>query len=165
MTVKVTGLPEIDKRFAALTGPKQRAEHRKAVRAAGSVLIKATKPRIPDRKRREGGKLTGLKRSMFQVPSSKWKNAGQMRQQGNIGTRIGFRKRSGAHAHLVEFGHRIVPRGGKGKPSRSKVSGRFSRRKFVPPYPFMRPAMSASQGQMREAARQKIIAGIKKNTR
>ncbi len=153
MTVKVTGLPQIDKRFAALTGTKQRQYLRQGARAAGSTLIKAAKPRIPDRKRRdEKGKLGGLKRSMFQIPSSKWRNASAMRTAGVIGTRVGFRKRDGAHAHLVEFGHRIVmPRG-------------YTRRKqglqFVRPYPFMRPAMDSSHAAMKEAFRAKIVKGI-----
>jgi len=152
MGVKVTGLRAIDKRFEALTGPKQRTYLRQGARAAGSALIKETKRRVPDRKTRdEKGKLGGLKRSMFQVPSSKWKNAGAMRAQGVVGSRVGFRKRGGAHAHLVEYGHRVVRNG--------KVVG------FAPPYPFMRPAMVAAEMAMKRAYRQKIIAGIRKNTR
>lgn len=151
MTVKVTGLADIDKRFNALTGPKQRAFLRKGARAAGSLLIKETKPRIPDRKTRdEHGKLGGLKRSMKQIPSSQWKNAGSLRSQGIIGTKVGF-KRGGSHAHLVERGHHVVRNG--------------VRIGWSPPKPFMRPAADAAEGRMKDAFRMKIIDGIRANTK
>ena len=153
MTATVTGLNVIDKRFDALTGSKQRKYLRQGARAAGSAMIKATKRLIPDRKsRNKDGKLTGLKRSMMQVPSGKWKNSAELARKGIIGSRIGFRKRGGAHAHLVERGHRIVTVKGKDTGKRAR------------PRPFMRPARDSSKGEMRRAFQTKIINGIKANT-
>jgi len=154
VTATVIGLNAIDRRFDALTGSKQRKYLRQGARAAGSVLMKATKRLVPDRKSRNTkGKLTGLKRSMMQVPSSKWKNSSQLAAQGVIGSRIGFRKAGGAHAHLVEHGHRIVTAKGRDTGKRAR------------PRPFMRPAADMSHDAMKRAFRDKIINGIRANTR
>lgn len=156
MTATVTGLKAIDKRFANLTGSKQREFIRKGARAAGSIQMKATKQLIPDRKSRDDkGKLIGLKRSMQQIPSSKWKNAGELRRKGIIGTRVGFKRKGGAHAHLVEFGHEIVT---------TKASGHRRTGRKTKPQPFMRPAMDANKSRMKRAFQKKIIEGIRKNT-
>jgi HK97 gp10 family phage protein len=154
MTATVTGLKAIDRRFERLTGSQQRKYIRQGAAAAASVQIKAAKRLVPDRKTRDTkGKLTGLKRAFMKVPSSKWKNSSELRRQGIIGSRVGFRRSKGAHAHLVEFGHKIVAKGGRDTGKR------------VRPYPFMRPAMDASKGKFRRAFQQKIIAGIRANTR
>ena len=157
MKAILTGDKEVDKRFDALTGPKQKAFLRQGARAGGSVLIKETKPRIPNRKRRnDKGKLVGLKKSIMQIPSSKWRNAADMRRQGIIGTRVGFGK-GGNHAHLVEYGHKVgVQAGYKRRPGSLN---------FVPPHPFMRPAVEVAKGGMRSAFQAKIIAGINKVTK
>lgn len=66
----------------------------------------------------------------------------------NVGTKVPY-------AHLVEFGHQIVPRG----PGRAVSAARANRRKvsrsasgFVPARPFMRPAFDEN----REAIIQRI---------
>lgn len=161
-TVTLTGLKAIDRRFDNLTGSMQRKFLRMGARAAGSVLMKETRKRAPDRKlrvedssRKRGYRLVGLKRSMKQIPSSKWQNAAELRAQGIIGSRVGFGK-GGKHAHLVERGHEmIVSRG----PNKGKRVG------FVAPRPFMRPAADASRSRMRRAFQKKLIAGIRAATR
>lgn len=160
---ELQGMPEVLAKLERLTGSEQRRVIRSGAAAAAQVQIKYARQQLrsngSDRKRRtddyiKGGKkrrgmLTGLARSFMKMPSSKWPNASAMRRMGKIGSRVGFRKRMGAHAHLVEHGHRMVTAAG------DDVG-------FVRPYPFMRPVMDSKRSEFRAAFENKIKAGIKR---
>ncbi len=147
---ELEGSVAIQRAFASLSGSQTRAVVRQGVKAAGSVVIKAMKPRIPDRKRRDAfGKLGGLKRSAIQIPSSRYAGA-ESRRRGIIGTRVGFKRPDGSHAHLVELGHRIVTKDGRD-------TGRRAR-----PFPFMRPAYDATRSQQVKAIQDKVRQGVRK---
>lgn len=109
-----------------------------SVVAGAGLLREAVAMRAPRRSTRRGGvrladsffvKITEQSRSYVTV---------------NVGTKVPY-------AHLVEYGHQIVPRG----PGRAASAERAARRRvtrattgFVPARPFMRPAFDENREAM-----------------
>ncbi|GIV53258.1 MAG: hypothetical protein KatS3mg038_3779 [Candidatus Kapaibacterium sp.] len=121
---------------------------RQALGRAATVIIRAVRRNLANRPhsksarglKRKGKPIVGLRKSVMQRPSSQWPSGATLAAKGLIGTVVGHKWPEGAHAHLVEFGHRLEPRKKFGKPFRPGVPAR------VPPRPFMKPAMQEHQG-------------------
>ncbi len=149
VTISITGDKALDRAFRTLPAKMQRRVIRPAVSAQATVLVREIRRRAPSRGRTEQylsragverRRGIGLKRSIR-------KRAWSKPERGIIGQVVGAGWPEGAHAHLVEFGHRIVTHDGR-------VVG------TARPHPFQRPAMDASGGRMRsrgqQVARQKF---------
>ena len=149
MTATVSGLAKLDRQLRDLPGSIQRKYLRQAARRAGAVVIKDAKKNLRSRVRKRTGNLL---KSFKQLPSSKWRTAGENRRKGIIGTRVGF-SQGGSHAHLIEYGHRIVTHAGV------DTGGR------VVAYPFLRPAIDANRSKVRDEFRRKLAEGIAKELR
>lgn len=132
MAARVTGVKELDRALESIKKKTRNQYSRKAMRAGGKIVVAAAKSAAPDRRRREDKKLVmGLRRSMFQKIKT-------YRHTGKVISVIGPRWPEGAHAHLVEFGHRMVTADGR-------TVGR------VRPHPFLRPAFHSSRSQVKAA--------------
>lgn len=165
-TTSITGDKELDKQLAGLAEKIQHKYLRKAARSAGTVVAKAARKNITRhqkraRRRDENGKLIGLAKSIYLVPSNRWKSAKKLATEGIIGSKVKFRRPMGNHAHLLEYGHRIVPRGKAGESARGSAITRGR----VQPYPFLRPARDATGPQVRAQFRTKLAEGLEKETR
>ena len=165
------GVDAMWRELGELTGNLQRKYIRQAVADGGRVLIKEMKRRAP---RGKSASLHSLKtataryanaagrkaldkkgtpkklwKSITQRPSSQWPSAAAQARAGNIATAVGPTWPEGAHAHLLEFGHKLIAWG--------RETG-----KRVAPRPFMRPAMEASRGQIKAAQELRIHEGLTK---
>lgn len=71
------------------------------------------------------------------------------------------------YAHLVEFGHAVKARGKSGsKPGKGKArEPKEGALRWVPPRPFMRPAMMENQGRVPRILLEEIEHGIEKTRR
>lgn len=158
----VTGVPGLDRAFRELTPSLQRKHIRKAVAQAGRETIKEMRARVPRSKSTGTAKLHSAKtqarlasrkkdlfKSITQRPSSKWPSSAAMARLGIIATAVGPEWPFGAHAHLVEFGHRLVAWG--------KPTGRM-----LKPQPFMRPALDAVRGRVLGIQATAIRQGLEK---
>lgn len=144
----LTGDKELDMFFRTITPSMQRGALRKAMRAAGSALVKEIRNNISrmvgeSAASRGGqtrydsrGKKTSLKKSIGTRP---W----AVPRRGIIGVVVGPRWPEGAHGHLVEFGHEIVSHG--------KRTGQRTR-----PIPFQRRAMVSGKAAIVAAQRTKL---------
>lgn len=165
------GADEMWRQLGELTGSIQRKYVRQGVAAGGRVLIKEMKRRAPrgDSARKHSrsqatklyanagfrggldkkGNPKKLWKSITQRPSSQWPSASEQARRGNIATAVGPTWPEGAHAHLLEFGHKLIAWG--------KETG-----KRVAPRPFMRPALDASRGLVLAAQQLRIHEGLTK---
>lgn len=108
---------------------------RRAVSFAVSPVLKAAKKYAP----KDSG---DLKKSL------KRKIKAYSRNATVIGI-VGPEKYKAPHAHLVEYGHRLVTKDGR------EIG-------FVPPHPFMRPAFTQNKETMLRRYRSKLIEGLNK---
>lgn len=165
------GADEMWRQLGELTGSIQRKYVRQGVAAGGRVLIKEMKARAPrgDSARKHSlsqatklyanagyrngldkkGNAKKLWKSITQRPSSQWPSASAQARAGNIATAVGPTWPEGAHAHLLEYGHKLVAWG--------RVTGQR-----VAPRPFMRPSLDASRSAILTAQESKLREGIDK---
>ncbi|GIV51700.1 MAG: hypothetical protein KatS3mg038_2221 [Candidatus Kapaibacterium sp.] len=88
---------------------------RQALGRAATVIIRAVRRNLANRPhsksarglKRKGKPIVGLRKSVMQRPSSQWPSGATLAAKGLIGTVVGHKWPEGAHAHLVEFGHRL----------------------------------------------------------
>ena len=157
--LQVEGARELDAQFKTLADRLRRKYIKQAVRAVGSQIIRAARQNLrtnqSDRRRRtDEGKLTGLARSFQQRPSSKWPSAASVARRGIVGVSVGHRWPEGAHAHLVEFGHKMVTHW----PGRREVGA-------VRGYPYFRPAMDAVRFKMPRIIANKVRQGLEREAK
>jgi HK97 gp10 family phage protein len=93
---------------------------------------------------------------------------------GSVVTIVGGKFPEAAHAHLVEFGHRMVVGGTVSRLKKQWSASRSSRTGkrgggrvvgFVPAKPFMRPAYDATKGQAMAIAEQALRVGIEREAK
>lgn len=173
--VAFRGADEMWRQLGELTGSLQRKYIRDAIRKGGAVLVKEMKQRAPRSSRTGSAAKHSLKtstklysnasarkkgtdkkgnpiplwKSIKQIPSSKWKSASAQARAGNIATAVGPQWPEGAHAHLLEFGHKLVAWG--------RATG-----KTVPARPWMRPAIAAAKPTILAVQNSAIRAGLEK---
>lgn len=155
-----SGFAELQRKFDMLPAKMQRSLVRKGVRAAARPLInnirKNIKSMVSDEAASRGGrkrvnaqgKKTSLAKSIDVKPWSK-------PEQGIIGGVVGAKWPEGAHAHLVEFGHLVVPTKTQGPIGAGKV-------RRTRPIPFQRKAEKESRVDILRAWEDKIQVEIKK---
>lgn len=148
-SVVLTGARELDTVLHGMAESLRRKSLRKALTSAGRIIIEKAKENLNAnrsktyRKRKTKRKVKGLAKSLRVRPSSQWPSRETMARRGMLGASIGFLWPDGAHAHLVEFGHRLVK--GKNDARKGKKATVIG---FVPPKPFFRPAVEATKGQV-----------------
>jgi HK97 gp10 family phage protein len=125
--------------------------------ALRSALRKAAKPVLVDAKRFVPlGEPTKHLRDALKILSTLKSSQRRGRLKGKgVEIFVGATFPSGAHAHLVEFGHELV--GGKGGARR--VVGRTR------PHPFLRPAWDANKDKVLASLRVLIWAELAKQAR
>lgn len=163
------GAEALSRELGKLTGSLQRKFIRQGVANGGRVLIKEMKKRAPRGKSaslhslktataryanaanrgalNKKGNVKQLHKSITQRPSSNWPSAAEQARKGVIATAVGPSYPEGAHAHLLEFGHKLIAWG--------RETGQTVR-----PYPFMRPALEASRSAVLSAQESKLREGI-----
>ncbi|GIV49813.1 MAG: hypothetical protein KatS3mg038_0334 [Candidatus Kapaibacterium sp.] len=163
-TIDDVTLQKLASNLRELAPSLERKYVRQALGRAATVIIRAVRRNLANRPhsksarglKRKGKPIVGLRKSVMQRPSSQWPSGAALAAKGLIGTVVGHKWPEGAHAHLVEFGHRLEPRKKFGKPFRQGVPAR------VPPHPFMKPAMQSSKSQVREILRTAVVEGLRR---
>lgn|SRR5690606_6075739 len=155
--VMLEGFDEIREAFLAMTDSIQRKHMRAAVRAGGALVIREARSRLRARDKanrrkrksrtRKGKPTIGLARALRQIPSSRWRSSSQVARKGIIATTVGAKWPEGAHAHLVEYGHRMVTH------DKREVG-------TVPAYPFFRPAIEATRSRVNAIMIERLRKGI-----
>lgn len=151
--VTITGIKELDEALSKLADKEIKNAGRAAVRAGGSVIIKAARKKLP-------GNYKTLKKSIGQrLPRPKKRNL----LISVIGPRTGKKeKNDGFYAHIVEYGTLA---------SREKALSAKTKRKRKYPdglpqglkaRPFMRPAYDENKGKVSKAVTDKLWERIKK---
>lgn len=164
VSIKVTGLGQLDKNLREL-GPKvYKRVMRKAVRAGAKPLVSATKSRAPNQTGTTKKSIGVVIRS-YPAKETVIAVVGPKKETTAVviaGHKV--KKHVPANiAHLVEGGHRIV-KGGKLKVSgkdRSKginATGRVVG--HVPPHPFLGPALETSKAAILNGLSDKMRQGI-----
>jgi len=143
----------LEKMLAEAPAKLRRKHVRRAVSFAITPVLKAARKLAP----RDTG---DLKRYLKRKIKSYSKNA-------TIFGMVGPEKHKAPHAHLVEFGHRIVVGGTVARKDGSLKGGGKNRGAgrvvgFVPPRPFLRPAFQQNKENMLRRYRQKLIEGLNK---
>lgn len=121
----IIGDEEMIALFRQLPESIQRRSIRTGVKKGAMLLAKRTKQEVKARTKRRTGRL---------LKSVKWEDLTSVKKN-QIRARVYFSRRNGLqgyHAHLVEFGHRIVPRGPdetKRSVSTSRTGAKRRRRK------------------------------------
>ena len=125
----------------------------KGILEASKMLERAIKAKAPKgkpgRKNRKGAPITpgGLRRSIVGKPFGGGATVNILR-----GALVAINFKIGPHAHLVEYGHRIVRRG-KASMLRRAVSGGAAKGALeangtVPPHPYFWPTVKAREAQV-----------------
>lgn len=140
---KITGAEELEEWLKALGPTIARRVANNALRAAAKPIVDEARRLCPkDRKRRKG--LKTLSQSIrAELTSSGADDAANIT--------IGASRPEGSHSHLIEFGHRIV--------------NQYGEWGFVPPQPFLRPAMDARAAQAIKIMTSAIAKGIEDQAR
>jgi len=113
------------------------------------IMLDAIEPiRVAVKAAAPVGPTGNLKRS---IQKQIWEHD---KRRNRIDAEVYSKRPEGAHAHLVEFGHRIVTGGKLGKGGRVVGS--------VPPHPFMRPAYDQTKDLATRIANDKIGDLIKR---
>lgn len=170
------GAPQIRTAFLSMTDSLQRKYLRQAVRDGGMQIVRAARDNLRNKgmvtrvnaaleamgygpvrykrkKRRRKGKATiGLARSLRVRPSSQWPSGASAAQKGIIAATVGAKWPEGAHAHLVEYGHRMVTHDGRHVGT-------------VPPSPFFRPAVNFARPNVKALLAKRVAMGIKNEAR
>lgn len=159
ISIKVHGVEELQAAIRKLKKSVQFRINQAAVNAAGKVIREAVRDNIPTTNLhiRSGN----LKRSIQQA-----KEKGRYGRDEAV-TVIYTQKKGGFHAHLLEYGHRLVL---WEKQGRSRTTGmflkppKFGNRKvkkgFVAARPFFRPAVDKSEGKVMLVYAETMRAGI-----
>lgn len=179
--VVVKGGAELEKELLSMAERLRRKYLRQAAAAGGRVIINAAKANLRARGTRgkrvdkNGKRIQGLAMSMKLRPTSQWPSRAKLARQGIVGTSIGFEWPVGAHAHLVEFGHRLMRRvnsnpklmGWRQEGTRFVLASRGQLKQIgiVPPRPFFRPAVESTKSQVLSVFRQKLSEGLQKEAR
>lgn len=167
--IELIGYRELLRMLEGLPERVQRKYMRQGVRAAGAKIISSIRKVTPrsrttgtqklwSRSVREkrGGVKDALRRSLHQVPSSKWRSSASVAKKGIIGTTVGHlyawsqnptNKPIGPHSHLVEQGHKLV------------AWGRRTNR-HVRPHPYFKRGYEAGKGPALEAMKAKLRQGL-----
>lgn len=132
--VDVRGLSEVIKQLEKFPKEIEKRVVRRELRKASKIILSEAKQRAP---RRSGELEKGLKIRMKAKKGSRW-----LRSQVRSTAR---------HSHLIEFGHRMV-----GHKPNKKVVG------FVPPTPYLRPAMINNQDRVMSTLGEGVAKSIAK---
>lgn len=155
--VKVSGDKELRATMKKLSKSVQWKINRKAVQVCGKIIRESVIAHIP---------AAGIhKRTGNLLNSVKQATDGVGRSASVATTTIYTQKKGGFHAHLLEFGHRLMlwekqPRfdGRFGKPPR--FFNRIRRRGFVRARPFFAPAVEESMPRLVSTYATEMWAGI-----
>lgn len=161
----MVGIAQMQKGLAELTPSLQRKYIRQGVKEAGKILQKEMKteaPRIKGRSKaakakrsardKKKGSQKPIWKSIILRPSSKWADAAGLRKKGIIGVAVGPSWPEGAHAHLIEYGHKLIAWGND--------TGRRTTKN-----PFMRRSFDNKRNQMLNAQRTAVSNGLKEEAR
>lgn len=158
-SIRFYGGQELLRELDGLAENLRRKYIRQAAAAGGRTIINAAKSNLRARgtrgkriNKRTGKRIKGLAMSMRLRPTSQWPSRAQLARKGIIGTSVGFEWPVGAHAHLVEFGHRMVT---SHKAGHREVG-------FVQPRPFFRPAIESTKAAVYNTFHAKLQAGLVK---
>ncbi len=130
----------------------------KALSSAGNVVANEVEHKCPTKKEDVGGLLErGELRENIMLAVEI-----DSQYRGGIAT-VGFRTRAAAAVALwVEWGHRMVVRGGTYIDNRGKVR-KGTHLKDIPAYPFMRPAADVSADKAIDAFAQSLTQTVREN--
>jgi HK97 gp10 family phage protein len=141
-TVKIDGFEEINRRLRQFSERDALKAVRSGVNAGAREVGKIARRKAPKR--------TGkLRKGII------WKK--RRDRGGQITYSIGWNYKKVRYGHLVELGHRIVPRGKKEKSNRGGEM-----RGSVAPRPHLRPALYAGKNRAIRAIRKKMEQAINK---
>lgn len=142
VTIKLDGYDELIAALNRIDDRLSRRLGREMVKAAGEVVAARAKERCPVGDPTHNPEAKPLRDTIGVV----------VRDYGDRALAVvGPEYPAGAHGHLVEYGHDIVPRGqsrsvGKGRISGAKRKGGVTKGR-ARPFPFLRPAFDETQPQ------------------
>lgn len=178
MTIQVTGLKDLNAKLKEFGPRVYKRVMGTALKAAAVPILETARSLVPED--------TGLLRESLTSVIRKYDNTNTVVAVLGPDRKVqavlpdGSRHIPANVAHLVEYGHRIIPRG-KGVESRairgaaSKLARRGKRGRAeavmggldalsggrsVPAHPFMRPALDTQKGAVAAIMREKMRAGI-----
>ena len=140
--IKIEGIEELIAALATLTPEIQNKSGRSAMRKIARAM---TGKAIANAPVGETGNLANSLKPSVRIMKGSVVAFTKASQKGGIDGK-------GNHAHLVEFGHKLV----KGKGVRRKTIG------FVKAYPFLRPALYGGRDQWLQMAAEGVEASLKK---
>jgi len=147
-------LRQVEKHLKQLSEKDAQKVVKQSVRRGAAVIRKAMRGEAPRDK-------TGKLKKSVKVRRFKYR-----KRDGSIIARIGSDPRIFPHAHLVEFGHRVVlggtiSSGGSVRPAKdTDNTGKGRVVGFAQPQPFARRTYAKVEGPVIEKARQEIIKKI-----
>jgi len=152
VAIELTGYDELMRQLDRIDDTLSRRLTRDMVKAAGEIVAARARMLCPVGDPSHEPEKKPLRETI----------AVEIREyQGRTLAVVGPQYPAGAHGHLVEFGHDIVPRGqsrsvGKGRLSGAKKKGGVTTGR-TQPKPFLRPAFDSTRGQQM-AAMERILA-------
>jgi HK97 gp10 family phage protein len=162
--VVVKGLHELEERMGDLPNEVNKKVMRKALVAGGLVLEVDMKSRVKDKQESygddsqwQGFQSSSLPSGALRADITHSVSLNASAERGTI--RIGPTKKTAYVANFLEFGHWLVMGSQKGRKASKK------RIKFIPAYPFMRPAFDNKAQDAVEAFETQLRTGIEEVTR
>lgn len=171
-TIKVTGLQELNRALVKLSDDVQTKYLRGAVAAGARIVRDAAVRNVPVR----SGKLrraiyskwireaSGPDRQLFLVSVRRGKQFQSKTRQTKRGKTVTTKDNDAYYWTWVEFGHVAAGpqklKGGTARRERARQELRTAGR-FVPPRPFLRPALEANTGAAIEAIREELAKRIR----
>lgn len=150
----IIGVDHLDKFFGGLPRKWQRSVLRKAANAGGQVVLEAVREELKKAQFAQSRGATRASRKATRAAGKKplartiGKRPWSAPLKGIIGCVVGATWPAGAHAHLVEYGHRMVTR-------KKKDTGKRAR-----PHPFQKPAEKRSEHAVLRAFELKLAAEV-----
>lgn len=170
VVVQIKGLDELKRRLDMLPKDVASKALRKSVAAGASVIRLAAKNAAPVSAgpvRRGGGKQTTpgtLKRAALMKYVKAESNDTQVSYI--VGFRQGKRNqksnRDAFYASWVEFGHKVVPRRGKGAKRGTLARNRRNAQQEVPAHPYFAPAWEANKQKALDVIQTRLTAELQK---
>ena len=158
MHAELTGDRELDRFFQTITPKLQRGALRKGVSAGGTALVRAIRDELKSTPFKDSRGATVASRRAAREAGQKplmrtiGKRAWSVPEKGIIGQIVGPKYPEGAHAHLVERGHRIVT---------THAAGHRDTGRRTDPIPFMDDAERKAKNDVRLAVQRKLAEALK----
>ena len=129
----IRGFDEINRNLKALTGKEVVKGLDMAVRKAAMLVVKTARSKVPSKSKKRG--TAGLLKKSIKLKRTE-KSIRQIRYT------VGWDTKVAPYGHLVELGHKIVPRikGGKSNIGGAAIG-------TVAPRPHLRPAFEGTQNK------------------